>query len=168
MRATERPPFPAPHRGRCAPDRWPRRGWVLHWDERDALPASPTAPTVRALPTLRAVEAAWRGVRVRMTLYIQRGHPSSARAVMQVRALLAHYDPAQVELGVADISCVPRARLRAFGITEVPGLVCTEPGPRTCFPGELRDAAELEAFLAAAGVCRRVPRRSAPGVGVAR
>lgn len=86
-------------------------------------------------------------VRIELVLYTAGRTPASMRALRQMKALLARYEPSQVDFKVVDLAQGRPASAEEDHILLTPTLVQRSPLPRTWVVGDLEDPTIVEDLL---------------------
>jgi two-component system response regulator GlrR len=94
-------------------------------------------------------------VRIELVLYTAGRSPASMRALRQMKALLAGYEPSQVDFKVVDLAEGRPASAGEDRILLTPTLVQRSPPPRTWVVGDLEDTTLVSDLLDHSGVGRR-------------
>ncbi len=94
-------------------------------------------------------------VRIELVLYTAGSSPASMRALRQMKALLAQYEPSQVDFKVVDLAEGRPASAEEDHILLTPTLVQRRPPPRTWVVGDLEDTTLVSDLLDHSGVERR-------------
>lgn len=93
-------------------------------------------------------------VRIELVLYTAGRTAASMRALRQMKALLARYEPSQVDFKVVDLAQGRPASAEEDHILLTPTLVQRSPLPRTWVVGDLEDPTIVEDLLEHSGVER--------------
>ena len=93
--------------------------------------------------------------RIDLALYISPSSPSSLKALRNVNALLARFEPSQVRFSVYDLSKDPSPYADEDRIAFTPTLVKRWPEPRVWVLGDLDDVGVVADLLSHCGVERR-------------